>query len=164
MDRIRFPCPQCGARIATRPEMAGKRGRCPACHAQVVVPDQRVAGEIAFARNEEDAPAGQPVTGQGVAGPAEPSIQRTAQSTAFAVASLVCGILAVPLSFVCVGLVPGVCAIVFYGVQSKRSPHAMATAGLVLGIVGVVLSVTIGGCIMVSALSTLGRSAAGSGF
>jgi len=61
MDKIRFACPECGARIATRRERAGKRGKCPVCGAPVVVPFGAASGEIvrlARREHEEDEPNG----------------------------------------------------------------------------------------------------------
>ena len=56
----------------------------------------------------------------------------------FAIASLVCGI----LSFFCYGIVPGVLAIVFGVVaKNKGCTDNTASAGIVLGIIGIVLYV-----------------------
>lgn len=35
---MRFNCPSCGKSISVKPEMAGKKGRCPACKALLTVP------------------------------------------------------------------------------------------------------------------------------
>ncbi|MBN9121689.1 MAG: hypothetical protein J0I06_21545 [Planctomycetes bacterium] len=37
-NRLRFKCPRCGAKLSAPPRAAGKRVRCPACPARVVVP------------------------------------------------------------------------------------------------------------------------------
>ena len=56
----------------------------------------------------------------------------------FAIASLVCGI----LSFFCYGIVPGILAIVFGAVaKNKGCKDNMATAGIVLGIIGIAVYV-----------------------
>lgn len=60
------------------------------------------------------------------------------------VASLVCSIVGLLLFFFPpLGLVVSILAIVFYAVQKKRGINGIATAGLVLGIVGTVINGTI---------------------
>ena len=64
------------------------------------------------------------------------------KSNGFGIASLICGI-----AGLCGFLMPylaifvSVLAIVFSVLQKKNNPNGMATAGLVLGIIGIVLNV-----------------------
>ncbi len=36
--RIKFSCPSCGAQLSARKELVGRRGPCPHCAAEVMVP------------------------------------------------------------------------------------------------------------------------------
>ena len=65
------------------------------------------------------------------------------QSNGFAVGSLVCGIVSLVMTFftaayypLFVGVVLGIIAIVLAVLAKKKGPSGMATAGLVLGIIG----------------------------
>lgn len=67
------------------------------------------------------------------------------QSNGFAVGSLVCGIVSLVMTFftaayypLFVGVVLGIIAIVLAVLAKKKGPSGMATAGLVLGIIGLV--------------------------
>lgn len=73
------------------------------------------------------------------------------KSNGLAIASLVCGIVAVVFSFLFtwIGLIAGVLAIIF-SVMGRKKVEAgktgMCTAGLVLGIIGAALSVVFIAC------------------
>lgn len=66
--------------------------------------------------------------------------QPTAGGNSKGVASLVCGILSIPAAIIPIaGLGLGIAAIIFSGKSKKQAPgNGMATAGLVLGIIGIV--------------------------
>ena len=65
------------------------------------------------------------------------------KSNGFAVASLVLGIVAIVFSFIGLsipfGLIIGIVGIVLGVVAKKKNPTGMATAGLVLSIIGTIL-------------------------
>ena len=65
------------------------------------------------------------------------------KSNGFAIASLVLGIVAIVFSFIGLsipfGLIIGVVGIILGVVAKKKNPTGMATAGLVLSIIGTVL-------------------------
>src|SRR5215469_16837318 len=37
---IKFTCPACGRPLNVKPELAGKRGRCPNCQAKIDIPSE----------------------------------------------------------------------------------------------------------------------------
>lgn len=55
-DRIQFRCIHCGAPLGARAEFAGKRGTCPRCSHDVLVP---------LKSEQEVAPSGASKPGQG---------------------------------------------------------------------------------------------------
>jgi len=78
-----------------------------------------------------------------------PPVQQTGQTSGYAIASLVLGVLSIVPGVYVGGLVMGILAIVFSRVAMKRikatpgsiNGQGLATAGLVTGIVGLSLSV-----------------------
>lgn len=52
---IRFQCPDCGAKLNVKSELAGKRGVCPKCHAKIQIPAESVDAGPA------DAPTSAPI-------------------------------------------------------------------------------------------------------
>ena len=63
------------------------------------------------------------------------------------IASLVCGLAGFITPYV--GIVVSICAIVFYAMQKKyNGPSGMATAGLVLGIIGAIFNIVMWGFIL----------------
>jgi hypothetical protein len=70
---IRFPCPQCGKKLAAKPRLAGRQLPCPSCKSAVTVPDEpaeaaasKQGGGAPPESNEADAsaePANEPVAG-----------------------------------------------------------------------------------------------------
>lgn len=99
----------------------------------------------------------QPVTYVNYANtPAGAPVKAPQPGKGFAIAAMVCGI----VSFFCFGIVLGVLAIVF-GVVAKKKGYmgAMATAGIVCGVVGlalyVVTMVFCGGCSTLVGMSEL---------
>lgn len=72
------------------------------------------------------------------AAPAQTPAPATVPGKGLGIASLVCGI----VSFFCFGVILGILAVVFGGVaKSKGYKGGMATAGIVLGIIGLALYV-----------------------
>src|SRR5438105_15754246 len=55
MDRIRFPCPSCSAKLSVGPDLRGRGIVCPKCHQKALVP----AFEVVEA-SEPPAPLPQP--------------------------------------------------------------------------------------------------------
>ena len=67
------------------------------------------------------------------------------QSNAWGVASLVTGICSIALFLAPYISVPlGIFAMVSFGVQNKKHPNGVATAGLITGIIGTVIGVIFG--------------------
>ncbi len=67
------------------------------------------------------------------------------QSNKFGIASLVVGILSIVLFIMpYIALPLGILAIVFYAMQKKRGITGNATTGLILGIIGLAISVIMG--------------------
>ena len=78
------------------------------------------------------------------------------EDNAYGVASMICGIISIPAMFApYFGLPLSIMAICFHGVQKKKGLNGYATAGLVLGIIGVVLNVIMG-LILLAGLFVLG--------
>ncbi len=105
---------ECGKEFETRDENAGRRGRCPACQRELIVPHANARAESDFARLHELPP---------------PSM------SAKAVMSFVLGL------FFCLGCVSGITAVIFgiMGLTDISNPkknltgRAFAITGIVLG-------------------------------
>lgn len=131
---MKVTCPNCGQRLNVAQAMLGKKGRCQACKAVITIPAESQPAAV-----EQDVPMIQQAT------------------VHWAIASLVCGVLGILTCwFFGLGVVFSICAVVFYALQRREGTHGMATAGLVLGIVGIPLNVCIGGC---AVLVTFGSQA-----
>ena len=66
----------------------------------------------------------------------QPEVPAAVPGKGLAVTSMVCGI----VSFFCFGIILGILAIIFGGVaKSKGCKSGMATAGIVMGVVGIAL-------------------------
>lgn len=137
---IETSCEECKLKIRAKSEAMGKQIKCPQCRTIIHIPESKheAAPEVedsSTSRNDIPKKKNNEV------------VQKP--GTMWAIASLVCGILSILSSwFIIIGLPLGICAIVFYALQNRTSPHGMATGGLVTGISGVILSVTVGGCLM----------------
>ncbi|MEI6166485.1 MAG: DUF4190 domain-containing protein [bacterium] len=122
-------CDKCGEIIKAKPIDAGRTGECPGCGAPILVSMGR------------DIP------------PALPSslpapVTTEVQTSGFAIASLVLGILSIVPGVYLGGIVMGILAIVFSRMAVTRikaqpgvNGQGLATAGLVTGIIGLSLSV-----------------------
>jgi DNA-directed RNA polymerase subunit RPC12/RpoP len=173
MAEIKLSCPECGRKLSVSGDKAGKKGKCPRCGAIIEVPSGLVGSpepespeereEVVEVPPQEAKPT--PVMARGEReergatsqeGPAR-AVKRP--TVAWAVASLSCGLLGLLTFWLFFpGLLLGVCAIVFSALQSRRRPHGMATAGLVLGIIAIPLSVFVGGCFGLIALGRAGQA------
>lgn len=122
-------CKNCGAELAQDAKF------CTVCGAQVettVPPQQQYTTSGEYSAQPQ---AGQPVYTQPVM--QQPVyVAQNQPGHGFAVASLVLGI----VSFFCCGFITGILAIIFGAVaKNKGNRSGMATAGIVCGIVGIVL-------------------------
>ena len=122
-------CKNCGAELAQEAKF------CTVCGAQVettVPPQQQYTTSGEYSAQPQ---AGQPVYTQPVM--QQPVyVAQNQPGHGFAVASLVLGI----VSFFCCGFITGILAIIFGAVaKNKGNRSGMATAGIVCGIVGIVL-------------------------
>ncbi len=143
---IRFTC-ECGKLLQARDEQAGWTATCPACGRQHTIPDASTAVQ---AGQPERAPAATGVrkdVGPGWAGEGEPEPAGPAVTSGKAVASVVLGI----LSF-CAMLFTGIPAAVLGGMalgdikrgRGRVKGQGLAIAGLVLGLIGTLLTVPVG--------------------
>ncbi len=63
------------------------------------------------------------------------------KTSAWGIAGLILGILSLLLFLApYIGIIFAILAVVFYGIQKKHKPTGAATAGLVTGIIGIVLN------------------------
>ena len=70
--------------------------------------------------------------------------QNNQPSKGFGIASLILGILSIPLSFIVyIGPVLAILGIIFEILQNKKSKTKLATAGLILSIIGIILTIII---------------------
>jgi flagellar biosynthesis protein FlhB len=76
----------------------------------------------------------------------------------YGITSLVLGIIGIIACFFLVGIIFSALAIIFGAIQRKRNPNGIATAGIVLGIIGAVLVFLIG-IIVVGIMATYFRPA-----
>ena len=67
-------------------------------------------------------------------------VSESSSQTKWATTSLICGIVSVVLPLPFIGIIIAIFAIVGYYKQKKIVPSGMATAGLILGIIGLVVS------------------------
>lgn len=133
MADLTFTCVACGEPIKAEARDVGKQGPCPACGATTLV---RRPGEPASACP----PAAAPVP------PVRPAPAR--QTSGYAIASLVCGILSLP-GVMCGGFILGIIGITLSLVARARirndprrwEGEGLAVAGLVTSIVGVAVGV-----------------------
>ena len=80
------------------------------------------------------------------------------KTNGWGIASLVCGLAGLVTPYV--GIVLSILAIVFHSVQkNKGGPNGMATAGLVLGIIGTILNIFMWGFVLFF-VSLIGMGAA----
>jgi len=86
---------------------------------------------------------------------AAPTGQAPASDNKWGVASLVCGILGIVIPYI--GLILGILAIVFSRKQKKIQPNGLATAGFVLGIIGVVIYTVLFLFMIIGALAYFGN-------
>ena len=130
-------CEKCGEMFKADPSDAGKTGACPGCGSPILV-----------AASANIPPEPRPVTAPP---PLRPPVQQAVQTSGYAIASLVLGVLSIVPGVYLGGLVMGILAIVFSRVAMTRikaqpgsiNGQGLATAGLVTGIVGLSLSVMV---------------------
>ena len=137
MTDMTLKCEKCGELIKANPKDTGKLGECPGCGSSVRVGEPTAA------------PPPPPQTAPPL--PLPPRVPAMAQTSGFAVASLVLGILSILPGLYFGGLAMGILAIVFSRMAMSRinagpgtiNGQGLATAGLVTGIVGLSLSVLV---------------------
>ena len=121
-------CEKCGALVQGNPEDPGRTGQCSGCGAPIRV-----------------------TTSFPCPPPLPPPVQGVVQTSGYAVASLVLGILSIFPGVYLGGLIMGILAIVFSRMAMSRitaqprlvNGQGLATAGLVTGIVGLSISALI---------------------
>ncbi len=94
----------------------------------------------------------------------QPAIkQPSSGGNGLGIASLILGILSIPFAFFIspLGIILGILALIFGIIQRKKSPNGVATTGLVLGIIGALLSIVVI-IIAVLLVATMFSSIAGS--
>jgi hypothetical protein len=139
---IKFQCPKCTQTLEAPADLAGTEIECPSCHAAIPVP-----GPVQPAAPRPAAPAPGPVAAAALPPAADTPAPRT---PGFAIASLVLGIVGFLFGWACCGIMP-VLAVVFGHIsysQITKNPGSfqgkgMALTGLILGYVGILLTVII---------------------
>ncbi len=143
-------CTQCGQSILLTPEMAGQQFACPNCNGQFTAPGGPAQTSYGY-QPQYQAPQQYPPQQYGAPGPYGPaggySYAGPKENAPGAVGSLVCGIFAV----LCCGFILGIVAIVLGNSAKGKirdNPQlytggGMATAGIVLGILGIIKDVLV---------------------
>lgn len=149
MTDINFKCAKCGEIIKADDRDVGKQGVCPACGDNVSIPGP--------GSSAAPAPSPSPVTVPlAPAAPAAPAPTPRAlrpprkETSGFAIAGLVCGILSLP-GFMCGGFILGIIGTVLSVVarhRIRRNPDrwegdGLAVAGLIVSIVGLALGLVV---------------------
>ena len=131
---MKIQCPNCGWSRELPASALGKKGECPDCGYVFELGTTHRSKE-ANSHSTQSEGQQQTVADSGTS------------EIGWAISSLVSGLLSL-LSFwlVIPGIVLGICAITFYALQRRKTPHGLATGGLVLGILALILSGSFGGC------------------
>lgn len=147
---IRIECPECGAQQTLDDAAAGGEATCEACGARLRVP----AAEPEAAQQAEPSPQLEAVSGEeapAYAAPVAEAMPAAPKTSGLAVASLIVGIVSLPLSLCCpplsiigalAALVMGLIAASQIGKSGGQlGGKGLAIAGIVLGALGLALGV-----------------------
>ncbi len=162
MSEYKFSCPNCGQHLTATEAWSGTQTECPACHQRFTVPKPPMSSAAPAARSAALAAAGarssavgtivppqpippdEPATAPGKAAKSVAPFAAGGKTSGLAIASLVCGI----FTFICgLGAIPAVICghLALSRIKAGRAAggRGMAIAGLIMGYLGILLTVVV---------------------